>query len=85
VHYSRIVNLEGIRMRHRVKESLQQIRGQRSVTHFAEDLGFSKQYDSNVLCGNKKPSDLLLRGAGIQKKVTINYEVFPGPCQRRRQ
>ena len=61
-----------------VKELLQQIRGKRSVTQFASDLGFSKQYVSNVLCGNKEPSDLLLHRAGIQKKVTINYEVFPG-------
>ena len=62
----------------KVKELLQQIRGERSVTQFAADLGFSKQYVSNVLCGNKEPSDLLLRRAGIRKKVTINYEVFPG-------
>ena len=61
-----------------VKELLQQIRGERSVTQFATDLGFSKQYVSNVLRGNKEPSDLLLRRAGIRKKVTINYEVFPG-------
>jgi transcriptional regulator with XRE-family HTH domain len=61
-----------------VKELLQQIRGERSVTEFAADLGFSKQYISNVLCGNKQPSDLLLRRAGIRKKITINYEVFPG-------
>jgi transcriptional regulator with XRE-family HTH domain len=61
-----------------VKELLQQIRGKRSVTQFASDLGFSKQYVSNVLCGNKEPSDLLLRRAGIRKQVTINYEVFPG-------
>jgi transcriptional regulator with XRE-family HTH domain len=61
-----------------VKELLQQIRGDRSVTQFATDLGFSKQYVSNVLRGNKEPSDLLLRRAGIRKKVTINYEVFPG-------
>jgi transcriptional regulator with XRE-family HTH domain len=60
-----------------VKELLQQIRGERSVTQFATDLGFSKQYVSNVLHGNKEPSDLLLRRAGIRKKVTINYEVFP--------
>ena len=61
-----------------VKELLHQIRGERSVTQFATDLGFSKQYVSNVLRGNKEPSDLLLRRAGIRKKVTINYEVFPG-------
>jgi len=67
------------------KELLQQIRGQRSVTQFARDLGFSKQYVSNVLCGNKEPSDLLLRRAGIRKKVTINYEVFPGAMPGKRE
>jgi transcriptional regulator with XRE-family HTH domain len=68
-----------------VKELLQQVRGQRSVTEFARDLGFSKQYVSNVLCGNKKPSDLLLRRAGIEKKVTINYEVFPGAMPAKKK
>lgn len=68
-----------------VKELLQQIRGQRSVTQFARDLGFSKQYVSNVLCGNKEPSDLLLRRAGIRKKVTINYEVFPGAMPGKKE
>ena len=68
-----------------VKELLQQIRGQRSVTQFARDLGFSKQYVSNVLCGNKEPSALLLRRAGIRKKVTINYEVFPGAMPGKRE
>ena len=63
---------------HDVKQLLQQLRGERSVTQFAADLGFSKQYVSNVLRGNKEPSDLLLRRAGIRKKVTVNYEVFPG-------
>jgi len=68
-----------------VKELLQQIRGERSVTRFARDLGFSKQYVSNVLCGNKEPSDLLLRRAGIRKKVTINYEVFPGAMPAKKE
>ena len=68
-----------------VKELLQQVRGQRSVTQFARDLGFWKQYVSNVLCGNKMPSDLLLHRAGIRKKVTINYEVFPGALPENRE
>jgi transcriptional regulator with XRE-family HTH domain len=68
-----------------VKELLQQIRGERTVTQFAADLGFSKQYVSNVLCGNKEPSHLLLRRAGIRKRVTINYEVFPGAMPAKKE
>ena len=61
-----------------VTELLGEIKGDRTLTKFAKDLRVSKAYLSRVMSGNKRPSDKLLKRAGIRKTVKINYEVFPG-------
>jgi transcriptional regulator with XRE-family HTH domain len=61
-----------------VTELLEEIKGDRTLTKFAEDLHVSKAYLSMVMSGNKPPSDKLLKRAGIRRTVKINYEVFPG-------
>jgi len=57
---------------------LDEIKGERTLTKFAEDLRVSKAYLSMVMSGNKPPSTKLLKRAGIRRTVKINYEVFPG-------
>ena len=61
-----------------VSELLEGIKGERTLTKFAEDLDVSKAYLSMVMSGNKPPSAKLLKRAGIRRTVKINYEVFPG-------
>ncbi len=61
-----------------VTELLGELKGDRTLTKFAEDLDVSKAYLSMVMSGNKPPSAKLLKSAGIRKTVKINYEVFPG-------
>jgi transcriptional regulator with XRE-family HTH domain len=61
-----------------VTELLGELKGERTLTQFAEDLRVSKAYLSMVMSGNKPPSEKLLKRAGIRKTVKINYEVFPG-------
>jgi transcriptional regulator with XRE-family HTH domain len=61
-----------------VSELLAEIKGDRTLTKFAEDLRVSKAYLSMVMSGSKPPSEKLLKRAGIRRTVSINYEVFPG-------
>ena len=61
-----------------VAELLEEIKGDRTLTQFAEDLRVSKAYLSMVMSGNKPPSEKLLKRAGIRRTIKINYEVFPG-------
>ena len=56
-------------------------RGQ-SLTDFADDLGVSKQYLSNVLNGNSPPSDRLLENFGYERAIV--YRLIPKPQKEKK-
>lgn len=52
---------------------MDEIKGARSFTALAADLGYSKQYVSNVYNGVKDPSDHFLAELGVERVVTTQY------------
>ena len=63
---------------------MHELKGDRTLTAFAADLGFSKQYVSNVFNAQKEPSDNFLEQLGVERRVTTSY-VRTTSANRRRK
>ena len=64
--------------REQVIALLRKRQGSQSLREFAEALGVSAGYLSDIYCGNRAPGPAILRILGIEKTVTIEYEKKAG-------
>jgi len=60
--------------RAQVVELLRRMQAGRSLREFAENIGVSAGYLSDIYCGNRAPGPSILAILGIEKTTTVEYE-----------
>jgi DNA-binding XRE family transcriptional regulator len=50
-----------------IRKHVNKLRGQRSLTQFAKDIGVTRQTLYNVMDGTSEPSEKLLKALGLKR------------------
>ena len=68
--------------RAQVIERLRKRQGKQSLRDFAEAIGVSAGYLSDIFCGNRAPGPAILNILGIEKQTVTSYaKKASKPCQ----
>jgi DNA-binding XRE family transcriptional regulator len=57
-----------------LKRHIDKLRGERSLTQFAKDIGVTRQTLYNVMDGTSEPSDRLLKALGLTRSYRKEAE-----------
>jgi len=57
-----------------LKKHIDKLRGDRSLTQFAKDIGVTRQTLYNVMDGTSEPSDRLLKALGLTRSYRKDVE-----------